>query len=181
MATATTRGESPVISPVKTHQGDRSLSDLEVYTRVAGRDQCTYSNVVHSDVTAVDQRDIRDNSVLRGIRAQMETPASEEELSKLSSAESLDRDDDDERPWTVVSKGKNKKTGHSHVNTNLVHSSENKKSCTSIQDNVVAEAERQLTTDERNQIWNRYKNVHKRTEADSFSESEASSKGEGPL
>jgi hypothetical protein len=58
MATATTRGESPVISSVKTHQGDRSLSDSEVYTRVAGRDRRTYSNVVHSDVTAVDQRDI---------------------------------------------------------------------------------------------------------------------------
>jgi hypothetical protein len=109
----------------------------------------------------------------------METPASEEELSKLSSAESSDCNDDDERLWTIVSKGKNKKTGHSHVNTNLVHSSENKKSRTSIQDNVVAEAKQQLTTDERNRIWNQYKNVHEWTEADSFSKSEASSKGEG--
>jgi hypothetical protein len=130
-------------------------------------------------VTAAYQRGIRDDSVSRGIRAQLETPASEEELLKLSS-ESSDGDDDNERPWTVVSKGKNKKAGHSHVNTNSVHSSENKKSCTSIQDNVVAEAEQQLTTDERNRIWNRYKNVHEWTEADSSSESEVSSKGEGP-
>jgi hypothetical protein len=110
----------------------------------------------------------------------METPASEEELSKLSSAKSLDRDDDDERPWTVVSKGKNRKSGCSHVNMSPVQSSENKKTLTAVQDSVVAEAERQLTTDERNWIRNQYKSVNERTEAESSSKSKVSSKGEGP-
>jgi hypothetical protein len=110
----------------------------------------------------------------------METPASEEELPKLSSAESSDRDDNDERPWTVMSKGKNRKSGCSHVNTSPVQSSENKKTLTAVWDNVVAEAERQLTTDERNRIRNWYKNVNEQMEADSSSKSKASSKGEGP-
>jgi hypothetical protein len=79
-----------------------------------------------------------------------------------------------------MSKGKTRKSGRSNVNMAFVQHSENKKSRTPIQDNVVAEAERQLTTDERNRIRIRYKNVHERTEADSFSESKVSSKGEGP-
>jgi hypothetical protein len=179
MMTATAPGESAEFNCAKLNKGDRSFSDLEVYTRVAGMDRRTYCDVASSGVTAAYQRGIRDDSVSRGIHAQPETPASEES-SRLSSPESLDGDEDDQRLWTIVSKGKTRKSGHSNVNMASVQHSENKKSRTSIQDNVVAEAERQLTTDERNRIWNRYKNVHEQTEADSFSKSKASSKGEGP-
>jgi hypothetical protein len=91
MATATVQGESSISEPVKPDQGDRSFSDSELYTRVAGTDRRTYCDVASSGVTAAYQRDIRDDSVSRGIRAQLETPASEEELSKLSSESSMRR------------------------------------------------------------------------------------------
>jgi hypothetical protein len=104
------------------------------------------------------------------MRAQPE-PSAAEEGSKLSSLESSG-DDDDERPWTVVSKGR-KKSKNSHVNI----ASEYKKE---VSDPVLAEAERNLTPDERNRIHSRYKNVHKKMDANNSSESKVSSKGEGP-
>jgi hypothetical protein len=180
MTTATAQGASSDVNRVKPNEGDRSFSDSEVYTRVAGTDRRTYRDVASSGVTAAYQRGIRDDGVSRGISAQSETPAAAEDSSKLSSVESSDGDDDDQRPWTVVSKGKTRKSGHSHVTTALVQNLDNKKILTPVLDSVVAEAERQLTTDDRNRIRNRYKNMNKKTEADSSSESEVSSKGEGP-
>jgi hypothetical protein len=179
MTTATAPGESSEFNHVKPNEGDRSFSDLEVYTRVAAMDRCTYRDVASSGVTTAYQRGIRDDSVSRGIHAQPETPASEE-LLKLSSCKSSDGDDDDQRLWTVMSKEKSRKSGRSHVNTALMQNLDNKEILTPVQDKVVAEAERQLTTDDRNRIRNWYKNVNKQMEADSISESEASSKGKGP-
>jgi hypothetical protein len=72
-------GESPVLGPGKTHPGDRSLSDSEVYTRVAGTGHCAYRDVVCSGVTAADQREIRDGDVSRDMRVQTEPPVSAEE------------------------------------------------------------------------------------------------------
>ena len=94
-----------------------------------------------SGVTAAYQHEIRDDGVSRGISAQSETPAAAEDSSKLSSLESSDGDNNDQRPWTIVSKSKTKKSGRSHVNTASVQGSENKRSLTEVQDPVVAEAE----------------------------------------
>jgi hypothetical protein len=57
--------------------------------------------------------------------------------------------------------------------------SENKKGVTEVQDPVIAEAEQQLTVDERAQIQNQYRKVDPKEGADSSSESDVS-KGEGP-
>ena len=83
-STATTGGESPVPSPKKTNLEDRFLSDSEVYTRVVHMDRCTYRDVVRTGMTTVNQCEVPDNSVSRGMCAQPEPPVSEEEGSKLS-------------------------------------------------------------------------------------------------
>ena len=175
-STATTGGESPVPSPKKTNLGDRSLSDSEVYTRVTDADRRTYRDVVHTSVTAANQREVRDNSASRGMRAQPEPPVSKEG-SKLSSLESSDEDEDAERPWTVVSKGRKNKSKNRPVNSTPVPSTGHKELTP---DPVIAEAEQQLTTDEKRRIQNRYKRVNEKPEVESASESEPSSKGEGP-
>jgi hypothetical protein len=140
MTTATAPGESSEFNCVKPNERDHSFSDSEVYTRVAATDRCTYCDMASSGVTAVYQRGIQGDSVSRGIRAQPETPALEEELSKLSSRKFSDGDNDDQRPWTIVSKGKSRKSGHSHVNTVLMQNLDNKEILTPVQDKVVAEA-----------------------------------------
>jgi hypothetical protein len=130
-------------------------------------------------MTAVDQCEIQDGNVLRDTHVQPEPLVlTEGNLSKLSSLTSSENDDND-RPWTVMSKGKNRKSKISHVNITAILSSENKKTLTEVQDPVVIEAEKRLTNDERNWIQNWYQKVHNQPEVESSSESEAS-KGEGP-
>jgi hypothetical protein len=104
-------------------------------------DRCTYCDVASSGMTAAYQHGIQDDSVSRGIHAQPETPTLEEELSKLSSCKSSDGDDNNQRLWTIVSKGKSRKSGCSHVNTVLMQNLDNKEILTPVQDKVVAEAE----------------------------------------
>lgn len=141
-------GESPVISPENTHLGDHSLSNSEVYTRVAGMGRRTYRDVVRSVVTAADQREIQDEDVSRDISVQPEPLASaEEELSRLSTPTSSD-DDDDERLWTVVSKGKGRKARRSQDSTASKSDVEVNKKPTEILDPIIVAAEQQLTVDE---------------------------------
>ena len=172
-------GESPLLSPVMTHPGDRSLSDSEVYNRVAGTGRCTYRDVARSGVTAANQREIRDQDVSRDIFVQPKPLAlAEEELSRLSMPTSLDNDDD-ERPWTVVSKGKGRKAKCSPVSIASKSDVEVNKKPTKILDPVIVAAEQQLTADEQDRIQNRYKKVNSKSEAKRPEESEIS-KGEGP-
>jgi hypothetical protein len=58
MMTATAPGESAEFNHAKLNEGDRSFSDSEVYTRVAGMDRCTYCDVASSGVTAAYQHGI---------------------------------------------------------------------------------------------------------------------------
>jgi hypothetical protein len=95
-------------------------------------------------MTAVDQHEIRDGAISRDMCVKTEPPVLvEEELSKLSSLASSD-DDGDKRPWTVVSKGKNRKSRLSHVKPAAILDTENEKRLTGVKDPVIVEAEHSL-------------------------------------
>jgi hypothetical protein len=143
-----------------------------VYTRTPGAGTRSHRDVAAFGVSAGRQRGIRDVNVSRGIRAQFEPPASDEELSKLSS-DSLE--DDNVRPWMVVTRKKSKAL--CGVGMNKLPVNNYKKGLTSESETVVAVAGSNLPGMKKERICKRYAKENEGR----ISSCEPSSIGEGGM
>jgi len=146
-----------------------------VYTRTPGAGRRSYRDVAAFGVSAGRRREIRDVSVSRGIRAQLEPPASdEEELLKLSS-DSSEKDDLNVRPWTVVTRKKSKALRG--VGMNELQVKNCKKGLTSESETVVAVAGSNLPGTKKERIRKRYA----KEDEDRISSCEPSSMGKAGM